>query len=77
MGRLKYVIFKNGQGIVFGEDWAHSDFLRFMDVVSAGFVNVDCSERKAVCYGKSVSLVLSSDVERDSRIVTSILFPKY
>ena len=74
--RVKYIVFKNDQAIIFGEDWAHSDFTRFMEPASAGFVSINGSERTATCYGESVSLKLKSDTERDSRIVTRILFPE-
>jgi hypothetical protein len=75
--KLKYIVFKNEQAILFGEDWAHGDFLRFMDVRSAGFVSINSETREANCFGKSVSLGVESMPEEDKRIIDRILNPLF
>ena len=67
--RVKYVITKDEQIIVFDEMFNHSDFSKF-NPIRAGFIsfgardgNPSCS-----CYGESFTLNMKSDPERDTLI---------
>jgi hypothetical protein len=75
--KLKYIVFKNEQAIMFGEDWAHFDFARFLDARSAGFVSINSETREATCFGKSISLGVESMPEADKRIIERILNPLF
>ena len=68
--KVKYIITKDNEIVVFGELMQHSDF-RHLDPIRAGFIsfgvngqgNPSCS-----CYGRSVSLQMDSDPEKDTAI---------
>lgn len=53
---VKYVRTEDNIIIVFPEYYQHSDFKRF-NPISAGFISI---REKCTCYGKSISLGLSS-----------------
>lgn len=66
--RVKYVVTKEREIIVFSELMQHSDFKHFQPI-SAGFIsfgvdkggNPSCS-----CYGESISLGIKSNPEEDT-----------
>ena len=68
--KVKYIVTKDNEIVVFGEIMQHSDF-RHMNPIRAGFIafgvnkegNPTCS-----CYGKSISLGMDSDPELDTQI---------
>jgi len=70
MGKVKYIKTKDKEIIVFGDIMVHSDF-RNMNPVSAGFIFFGINEEgnpTCRCFGKSISLGLSSDEEEDTRL---------
>jgi hypothetical protein len=75
MERVKYIKTKNREIIVFGEIMVHSDF-KDMNPVSAGFIYFGINEEgnpTCRCFGKSISLGLSSDEEEDTQLAQSQL----
>lgn len=68
--KTKYVITSDNEIIVFPELLQHSEFRRF-EPVSAGFISFGVNKQgnpTCSCYGKSVSLGLSSRPEEDTKI---------
>ena len=68
MDRVKYIVTKDKEVIVFGELMQHSDFRHF-DPISAGFISIGVNKDgnpTCSCYGRSVSLGIDSDPERDT-----------
>jgi len=75
MGKVKYIKTKDKEIIVFGDIMVHSDF-RNMNPVSAGFIFFGINEEgnpTCRCFGKSISLGLSSDEEEDTQLAQSQL----
>lgn len=67
---MKYVRLKEmNQIIIFSNTIVHSTFAH-LNPVSAGFIFFDTTKRKAVCYGESFTLGLSSVPEIDSELAT-------
>jgi hypothetical protein len=70
MFEVKYIVTKNNQIIIFSYSIQHSEFQHF-NPISAGFISISngingnpiCS-----CYGRSISLGLSSRPEEDTDI---------
>lgn len=70
MDRVKYIVTKDKEVIVFGELMQHSDFRHF-DPISAGFISIGVNKDgnpTCSCYGRSISLGIDSDPERDTRL---------
>ena len=68
--KQKYVITKNKEIIVFPELLQHSEFSKWKPI-SAGFISFGVNEEgnpTCSCYGRSISLWLDSDPERDTAI---------
>ena len=68
--KVKYVITKNKEIIVFSELFNHSDF-RDNDPISAGFISFGVNNQgnpTCSCYGESISLGLKSNPEEDTMI---------
>lgn len=75
MEKVKYIKTKDKEIIVFGDIMVHSDF-RNMNPVSAGFIFFGINEEgnpTCRCFGKSISLGLSSDEEEDTQLAQSQL----
>jgi hypothetical protein len=70
MNRVKYIITKAGEIIVFPELLQHSEFRHF-EPVSAGFISFGVNKMgnpSCHCYGESISLNLQSRGEQDTKI---------
>ncbi len=68
--KQKYVITKNKEIIVFPELLQHSEFSKWQPI-SAGFISFGVNKEgnpTCSCYGRSISLGLDSDPERDTEI---------
>jgi hypothetical protein len=68
--KTKYIKTEDKEIIVFGEIMLHSDF-KDMNPISAGFISFGIDEDgnpTCKCYGESISLGLSSDEEKDTRL---------
>ena len=68
--KVKYIITKDNEIVVFGELMQHSDF-RHLDPIRAGFMTFGVSSQgnpSCSCYGRSVSLQMDSDPEKDTAI---------
>lgn len=68
--KAKYIKTENDVIIVFSELLQHSEFKKF-NPKSAGFISIGASGRhqpEVTCYGESISLVLKSDEETDTRL---------
>jgi hypothetical protein len=68
--KVKYIITKDNGIVVFGELMQHSDF-RHLDPVRAGFISFSGNKHgnpTLSCYGRSVSLQMDSDPEKDTAI---------
>lgn len=67
--RVKYVITKDKEIIVFSELFNHSDF-RSNNPISAGFISFGVKDGNPTCscYGESISLGLKSNPEEDTMI---------
>ena len=75
MSKLKYIKSSDFKGIIIFPDWfTHSEFKHF-NPISAGFCWIDTQNESVVCYGKSISLGLESDIN-DSKIATKQYFNK-
>ena len=77
--KTKYIKTKDKEIIVFGEIMVHSDF-KDMNPISAGFISFGIDEDgnpTCKCYGKSISLGLSSDEEEDTFLAQSQLGFRY
>jgi hypothetical protein len=74
---MKYVILDDGlftNPIVFNEVIQHSAFLAMPgEIISAGFVSIDCENRNAKAYGESVSLGKKPGKD-DDWLLTRLLF---
>ena len=70
MNRVKYIITKNEQIIIFDELFNHSDFRSF-DPIRAGFISFGVNKEgnpSCSCYGDSFSLNMKSDPEKDTML---------
>jgi len=68
--KVKYIITKDNEIVVFGELMQHSDF-RHLDPIRAGFISFGVNSQdnpSCSCYGRSVSLQMDSDPEKDTAI---------
>jgi hypothetical protein len=68
--KVKYIITKDNEIVVFGELMQHSDF-RHLDPIRAGFISFGVNSQgnpTCSCYGRSVSLQMDSDPEKDTLI---------
>jgi hypothetical protein len=68
--KVKYIITKDNGIVVFGELMQHSDF-RHLDPVRADFISFGVNKHgnpTLSCYGRSVSLQMDSDPEKDTAI---------
>jgi hypothetical protein len=68
--KVKYVITKDKQIIVFSETIQHSQF-KGMELISAGFISFGINKQgnpSCSCYGESASLGLKSNPEEDTLI---------
>lgn len=68
--RVKYVITKDNEIIVFSELFNHSDFRHF-NPIRAGFISFGVNKEgnpSCSCYGESFSLNLKSDPIEDTKI---------
>lgn len=68
--KVKYILTKERQIVVFSEFFQHSKF-KHLEPISAGFISFGVNKNgnpTCACYGESVSLDLSSDPERDTRL---------
>lgn len=68
--KVKYVITKDKEIIVFTELLQHSEFKSF-EPISAGFISFGVNKEgnpTCSCYGKSISLGLESNPEQDTEI---------
>lgn len=66
--KVKYIVTKDREIIVFSELFNHSDFKNF-NPVSAGFISFGVNKQgnpTCSCYGESVSLGLKSNPESDT-----------
>lgn len=66
--KVKYIVTKDREIIVFSELFNHSDFKKF-NPVSAGFISFGVNKQgnpTCSCYGESVSLGLKSNPESDT-----------
>lgn len=66
--RVKYVITKEREIIVFSELMQHSDFKHFQPI-SAGFISFGVNKEgnpSCNCYGESISLGIKSNPEEDT-----------
>lgn len=66
--RVKYVITKEREIIVFSELMQHSDFKHFQPI-SAGFISFGVNKEgnpSCSCYGESISLGIKSNPEEDT-----------
>lgn len=66
--RVKYVITKEREIIVFSELMQHSDFKHFQPI-SAGFISFGINKEGNLscnCYGESISLGIKSNPEEDT-----------
>ena len=75
---MKYVCFYHNKQeedvvVIFYIGLAHSTFSN-LNPHSAGFI--DFKDGKPICFGKSLSLGLESNPERDSRIANRQIFRK-
>jgi hypothetical protein len=71
----KYVILDTTYGgtpVVFSNKSNHGDFIGNHRVLSAGFCCLD-KEGKYVCYGRSASLGVDSNPEKDARALNKYL----
>ena len=69
MDRVKYIVTKDKEVVVFGELMQHSDFRHF-DPISAGFISIGVNKDgnpTCSCYGRSVSLGIDSDPESETQ----------
>ena len=79
--QTKYVIFNNGimdKAIVFGETLSHAEIADMItrkfpgvNIVSAGFVGTT-KDNKKIGYGESISLLLKSRGEQDTRALNEV-----
>jgi hypothetical protein len=68
--KVKYIITKDNEIVVFGELMQHSDF-RHLGPIRAGFISFGVNKHgnpTCSCYGRSVSLQMDSDSEKDTAI---------
>lgn len=68
--KVKYIITKDNEIVVFGEIMGHKDF-RHLDPIRAGFISFGINKEgnpSCSCYGKSVSLSLKADEVEDTKI---------
>ena len=76
MDNGKYIVLNEANIIIFDATLTHSDIAAYFtergnEVTSAGFITTDVdahNEVRVQCYGKSVSLGIGSDREKDSRL---------
>lgn len=84
MNKTKYIVFKDGhceEIIIFGSTMTHYDVADQMQlsdaiILSAGFVGIGVNlhnEIEVKCYGRSESLGIKSDHERDSFLAQQAL----
>jgi hypothetical protein len=76
--KTKYIKTKEGEIVVFPEMLQHSEFRDF-NPISAGFIafGVKDGNPSVSCYGKSISLGLSSNEEVDSRLAERQILGNY
>ena len=70
LAKVKYIITKDNGIVVFGELMQHSDF-GHLEPVRAGFISFGVNQHgnpTCSCYGRSVSLQMDSDPEKDTAI---------
>jgi len=68
--KVKYIITKDNEIVVFGELMQHIDF-RHLGPIRAGFMTFGVNSQgnpTCSCYGRSVSLQMDSDPEKDTAI---------
>jgi hypothetical protein len=68
--KVKYIITKDKEIIVFGEVMQHKDFSH-MQPIRAGFISFGINKEgnpSCSCYGESISLGLKSDAIEDTKI---------
>lgn len=79
---MKYIIFDNGEFVIFPETMNHGAVARSLratkdSVLGAGFVRIGCeieeSEHFANCYGESISLGIRSRGDEDGAIIERYL----
>ena len=69
--KLKYVVTRDGEMIVFSCLIQHSQFAG-LDPISAGFIAVDSDGNLKECYGKSISLGIGVDEKDNERLEQQI-----
>ena len=68
--KVKYIITRDNDIIVFGETLQHKEFSH-MDPIRAGFISFGINKEgnpTCGCYGESISLKLKSDPDLDTKI---------
>jgi hypothetical protein len=79
MNKMKYIVYDNGMysaPVIFPDSEDHGEFAfrivnKREDVLSAGFVEI--VDGKARAFGRSTSLQLEADSERDSHLINRML----
>lgn len=79
MNQMKYIVYDNGMysaPVIFPNSEDHGEFARRIgvareDVMSAGFVEIADGQVRA--FGRSTSLQLAADSERDGRLINRML----
>lgn len=70
---LKYVRLPGDEIIIFPRKLRHSVFSH-LNPVSAGYCEVSVKEAAVACYGRSDSLGLEADLEKDSELASLQVF---
>ena len=71
--KYKYIRLKTDEIIFFPATLMHSDF-KIFNPITAGFCEIDEIEKRIFCFGNSISLGLSSEIEEDSKLATIQMF---
>ena len=74
MKKLKYVVFKDGRAVLFGDDTQHNQVGNKDNVASAGFCHISFDESECryhvSCFGESISLDIKSDPDGDAKVIS-------